>query len=143
MASRRRPFFTYFVVILMGMTVLNAWQVRTLRAEVTALKAQVEDLQTVGDRRPVHAVGNTDLVAEARRHADMARKYVADGEWKKARVELDKSLDYMRSFSRTSEESSKDTVDQLRDTWRDAGSSIEKMWRGVTEKSGGAKSKGG
>ena len=143
MASSRRPFFTLFIIILLGLTVYNAWQVRTLRSEVTDLRTQVALLRTGGEK-PVHgALGSLDLVTKARKHADLARKYVADGEFKKARVELDKSLDYMKSFSQTSGGSSKDTMDQLRDTWRDAGSSIEKMWRGVTEKSGGAKNKGG
>lgn len=140
MASRRRPFFTFFIIILLGLTLYNAWQVRTLRAEVTVLRTQVALLRTGGEK-PAH--GALDSVDLARKHADLARKYVADGEFKKARVELEKSLEYMKRFSRTSEESSKDTMDRLQDTWRDAGKSIDKMWRGVTEKSGGAKNKGG
>lgn len=143
MASRRSPFFTLFIIALLGVTVYNAWQVHRLRAEVTDLKKQVAALRS-GDRTPVSgALDSLELLMKARKHADLARKYVTDGEFKKAQAELDKSLELTKRFTETSGESSKDAVEQLRKTWQDAGDSIERMWHGITEKTGSAKKKGG
>ena len=143
MASRRRPFFTLFIIALLGVTVYNAWQVHRLRAEVTDLKKQVVALRG-GEGAPVNgAIDSLELLMKARKHADLARKYVADGEFKKAKAELDKSLELTKRFTETSGESSKDAIEQLRKTWQDAGDSLERMWQGVTDKSGSAKKKGG
>lgn len=146
MASRSRMrscFFALFIVGLLGLAVYNTWQVHVLRAEVTNLKKQVEALKK-GDDMPVNsALDSIELVMKARKHADLAKKYIADGEFKKARKELDTSLQLMKRFSQTSGDTSKDAMEQLRDTWQDAGDSLEKMWQGITEKSGGAKTKGG
>lgn len=143
MASRRSPFFALFIIALLGVTVYNAWQVHVLRAEVTDLKKQVAALGS-GDRTPVNGdIDSREILAKARKHVDLAKKYVADGELKKAQAELDKSLELAKRFTETSRESSKDAVEQLRKTWEDAGDSIERMWRGVTEKTGSANKKGG
>lgn len=146
MASRSRArsfFFTLFILGLLGMTAYNTWQVRLLRTEVTALRQEVEALKK-GNEMPVNsALDSLELVLKARKHADLAKKHIADGEFKKARVELDESLRLMKRFSQTSGDASKDAMDQLRNTWRDAGDSLERMWQGITDKSGGAKTKGG
>ncbi|GEM_PF-3183648 len=146
MASRSRVrsfFFTLFILGLLGLAAYNAWQVYLLRAEVTALKAEVAALKKAEDAPVGSALESIEHVFKARKHADLAKKHIADGEFKKARAELDKSLQLMKRFGQTSGESSKDAMDQLRKTWQDAGDSIERMWRGITEKSGGANSKGG
>ncbi len=146
MASRSRAsscLFALFIVALLGLALYNTWQVHVLRTEVTDLRKQVEALKK-GDDMPVNtAIESIELVMKARKHADLAKKHIADGEFKKARTELDTSLQLMKRFSQTSGEASKDAMEQLRDTWRDAGDSLEKMWQGITEKSGGAKTKGG
>lgn len=143
MASRRRPFLTLFIIALLGLAVYDAWQVRMLRAEVTDLKHEVAALRK-GDTASVSgALGSVELLTKARKHADLARKYIADGEFKKAKAELDASLELTKRVGQMSGESSKDALEQLRETWRDAGDSIERMWHGITEKSGGVKNKGG
>ena len=146
MASRSRVrsfFFTLLILALAGMTAYNAWQVRVLRSEVSTLEQEVAALKK-GDRASASSpLDSLELVMKARKHADLAKKYIADGEFKKAKVELDESLMLMKRFSQTSGDSSKDAVDQLRKTWRDAGDSLERVWQGITEQSGGAKAKGG
>ncbi len=145
MASRSRVrsfFFTLLILALVGKTAWNAWQVRMLRTEISALEQEVAALKK-GDRAASSPLDSLELMMKARKHADMAKKHIADGEFKKAKVELDESLRLMKRFSQTSGDSSKDALDQLRKTWHDAGDSLERMWQGITEQSGGTKTKGG
>ncbi|MBP6965086.1 MAG: hypothetical protein KBC96_11835 [Armatimonadetes bacterium] len=139
--ARTRSFlFTLFILALMGLTVYNAWQIRVLRAEVSDLMDRVAALHGGND---APARGAVEKLQQARRHADLARKHIASGEFRKAKTEMDRSLQLMKSAGDTTDKSSKDAANQLQKTLKDAGDALERMWQGVTEKPKVTDNKGG
>lgn len=139
--ARTRSFlFTLFILALLGLTLYNAWQVRVLRAEVSDLTHRVTALRGGND---APARGAVESLQQARKHADLARKHIASGDFKKARAELDKSLLLMKSAGDTTDKPSKDAADQLRKTLKDTGDALERIWQGVTEKPKDTDNRGG
>ncbi len=137
----RRLVFGLFTIGLLCLLAHNAWQAHMLRGEVARLQKEVATLRHGG---PVASDGadNLSLIAQARKHADRAKKYIADGDLGRAKVELEKSLRLIQRFSEESGESAKSTLENLRRMWRDAGATIERLRRAVAEESE-KKSKGG
>lgn len=143
MAARARTrsfFFSLLLLVLLGLTLYNSWQVRILRAEISDLQGQVSAYHGGDDSA---SGGALERLQQARRHADMARKHIASGDFRKAKAELDKSLQLMRSAGDTTDKSSQDAADQLRKTLKDTGDALERLWHGFTEKPKGTDNKGG
>ncbi|HPP74883.1 MAG TPA: hypothetical protein PLU88_07150, partial [Armatimonadota bacterium] len=79
------------VVVLLGLTGYNFWQIKKLNQELMELKAQVQSSQTAESTTEQ----DEDLVAailEVTAHTSKARKLLSDGDSKGARAELEKSL---------------------------------------------------
>jgi len=138
----RRLVFMLFFVALLCLIAYNSWQVRALRVEVAGLTKEVAALKR-GDVSVSSTPADRSLIAKASKHLNQAKKHIADGDFGRAKGELEKSLQLMQRFSQESGESAKDAVDKLRGMWREAGATIERLRHAVGKESEKGKAEGG
>ena len=137
----QRLIFVLLAPAILVLVAYNVWQVSMLRGEVAGLKTQMAALK--GNVPASGSAEGVSLIAEAREHAERARKHIADGQLKRARTELDKSLRLMQRFSETSRSSARGALERMRRTWRDAEGNVERLWRKPEKKPEARNAKGG
>ncbi|HOK54477.1 MAG TPA: hypothetical protein PLZ21_07765 [Armatimonadota bacterium] len=122
------------VVVLLGLTGYNFWQIKKLNQELMELKAQVQSSQTAESTTEQ----DEDLVAailEVTAHTSKARKLLSDGDSKGARAELEKSLQGLENAARLSRDASSGAAKQVGSSWDTVKKQIDELWKEVARQS--------
>ena len=98
----------FLVVLMLGLTAYNWWQVRELRDEVARLKVQVAEQQNQGSV-------SDQMVARAVSAIAQARESIGGMNTDSARSALNKAGDYLAQAGRTVGSKAAPTVDWLKD----------------------------
>ncbi|HET6454261.1 MAG TPA: hypothetical protein VFI02_07645 [Armatimonadota bacterium] len=136
----RRFFSALFMLALLAVVVFNAWQVSVTRREVADLKAQVAALKSHGSGGSSEATPIA-LVNRARKHAALAKEYMLKGDLKRAKVELDDSLQLMQRAGQDTGTSYKEKIEKAQKTLEDTRSAVERLLKKFEKQP--EKSKGG
>ena len=124
----RRFFSALFMFALLAVVLFNAWQVSLMRREVADLKAQVAALEAHKGRLP-EASGAIALVNKARKHAAQAKQYMLKGDLKRAKVELDESLELMERAGQDTGASYKERIEKAQKTLEDTRATVERLMK--------------
>lgn len=116
------------MLALLAVVLFNAWQVSLMRREVADLKAQVAALEAHRGRSP-EASGAIALVNKARKHAAQAKQYMLKGDLKRAKVELDESLELMERAGQDTGASYKERIEKAQKTLEDTRSLVERLMK--------------
>lgn len=134
----RRLISMVFVLAVLALVSYSAWQVSLLKREVAALKTEVAALKA-GKGGASEASGTLSLIAKAREHAERAKEHIRKGDLKRARTELDKSLQLMQRAGQDAGAPYRDALEKVQRTLRDTRATIEQIWRKSDEKPDKAK----
>jgi len=107
------------MLALLAIVLFNSWQVASLRREVADLR------EHVGSGSSESA--SLSVLDKARKHADQAKEYMAKGDLKRAKSELDESVGLMQQAGRNAGESYKDKIEKTQKTLDDTRSGIERL----------------
>ena len=116
------------MLALLAVVVFNAWQVSLMRREVVGLKEQVAALEAHKGRSP-ESTGAIALVNKARKHAAQAKEYLVKGDLKRAKVELDESLQLMQRAGQDTGTSYKERIEQAQKTLEDTRAAVERLMK--------------
>ena len=133
----RRLISMLFTLALLVLVIYNIRQVSALRREVAALKTEVAALKS--GRGEPSSSEMLSLVQKAWKHADQAKRHVVEGDFKRARVELDRSLELMERAGRDAGAPSAGTLEKVQRSLRETRATIERLWRALDEKPDKAK----
>lgn len=116
------------MLALLAVVIFNAWQVSLMRREVADLKEQVAAFEANRGRSP-EASGAIALVNKARKHAAQAKQYMLKGDLKRAKVELDESLELMERAGQDTGASYKERIEKAQKTLEDTRSLVERLMK--------------
>ena len=121
-----RRFAIFLLILVAALAGYTYWQVTRLQAEVAGLKATVAKRQS----QKVSATADRDarqLLAEATQGLKRARAALDHGQTRKAKRELDASLQKLGEVSKMAERSSGGK--ELTQAWKDLRSQMDKLWK--------------
>ena len=107
-----------FVLLILGLTGYNSWQIATLRGEVAALKRE---------RRGAVVDGGSHL-AEARRYAERARNFLRIEEYAAAQQELSRAREALSEATRDVREGGEGAVREARDAVDALSNKVNALW---------------
>lgn len=136
MKRRGSRFFTIVLIALLGYV---AWQLYSLKREVTTLRAEIAAIKADRSVGSVTESQLVSLISKAKDHADQARKYLASGATKQAKQELEKSFRSLDQAYRSMRVPSANISDRLLGAVRETCDSVEQLWRRLGSKSEGSK----
>ena len=122
----RRFISVVFFLALLALVVYNVRQVSQLRREVADLKSQVAGLKADKNDEPSGALS---LITKARQYADQAQESVRNGNLKRAKAELEKSLRFMQQAYRTGGSESSETMGKAQRKINDTRAMVEHLMR--------------
>lgn len=125
----RRLFSVLFMIALLAVVGFNAWQVSLMRREVADLKEQVAALRASGKGGSAEASTPLSLVDKARKHAAQAKQYMAKGDLKRAKTELDESLRLMQRAGQDAGTPYKERIEKAQKTLEDTRSAVERLMK--------------
>ena len=116
------------MLALLAVVIFNAWQVMLMKREVADLKEQVAALKT-HKGGSAESSGTIALVNKARKHAAQAKEYMLKGDIKRAKVELDESLQLMERAGRDTGTPYKERIEKAQKTLEDTRSAVERLMK--------------
>jgi len=122
----RRFVYVVFLVILVAIVFGNAREISRMKKEIADLQTQVAALQA-HKGKPSEAADSSAVISKAGKHAAMAKEYLAKGDFKRARKELDESLRLMQRAGQDTGSSYKDRIEKAQKTLEDTRSLVDRM----------------
>lgn len=125
MRRRGSRFFTIVLIALLGYV---AWQLYSLKREVTTLRAEVATIKANRTAGGASEFRSVSLISTAKEHLDQARKYLGKGDTKRAKQELENSFRSLDQAYRSVKVPSGDISERVLNAIHETRDSVEQLW---------------
>ncbi|MCL6629246.1 MAG: hypothetical protein K6U00_06585 [Armatimonadetes bacterium] len=124
----RRQGSRFFTIVLIALLGYVAWQLYSLKREVTALRAEIAAIKANRTAGGASETQSISLISTAKDHLDQARKYLGKGDTKRAKQELENSLRSLDQAYRSVKIPSGDIGERVLNAVRETRDSVEQLW---------------
>ena len=126
-------------IILIGLLGYCAWQLYSLKREVAVLKADIASLKAEQKGGVAGSTDSLSYLAQAKDHAEQAKRHLLSGDAKRARDELEKSFKLLDQAFRKIDSPASGASDKILSLLRETRDNVERLWKRLDTKSNDSK----